>query len=708
MKKLNYLLLFLLTIWISCSQNLSEKAESLLKKPDSMEQAEKQARELAALMSPEEKFELVCGNGMGLRAIPRLGIPEIRFTDASGGVRIGNSERYSKTTALPCPQLLAATWDTTMARQYARAIGEECRGNGTHVLLGPGMNILRNSLCGRNFEYVGEDPYLAGQIIASYVKGLQSTGTAATLKHFIGNEAELMRKGSNSIIQDRALHEVYLPPFQQGIDAGALAVMTSYNQLNGEWAGQNKHLVTDILRNELGFRGLVMTDWNAVWNGVKFADSGVDLEMPNGYALRKDSAQIYGTEQIDRMAEDILKTCIYAGFYETAYTDSSLMDHWAKREAVAYKTNTEGIVLLKNNGILPVNLKSVKGKILVASNNATRLELAGGGSAHVAGYNNKSYLDVLQEELAGENIQFAENPSDHDFRSAGMVLLFCGFPVDGENREHEAVDRPFVLPDNELINRAVSLNKNTILCLQTGGSVQMNWAGKTAAILQAFYGGQTGAKALIDILSGRSCPSGKLPYTWEKRFEDSPAFAYDQAVPYEMRLEESDRIPTSQSDKFFRGKDSVSCCLYDIHYDEGIFVGYRWYDRHKIAVRFPFGHGLSYTSFEYSNLKVTQNGESVLVSFDVKNSGERFGDEVAQVYVSDRQCSVERPEKELKAFERVTVLPGETRRVELRLLPEAFRFWDEEINQWLFEPGEFIIQVGASSQDIRLRKTLKL
>ena len=691
------------------NQKSPEKIKALLHKPSTVEKAQQQAVALVKLMTPAERFKLVGGNDMGTYPVERLGIPAVKFTDASAGVRINKNDYYNKTTAFPCPQLLASTWNTTMAYKFAEAIGEECRSFGIHFLLGPGMNIMRNSLCGRNFEYVGEDPYLAGEMVASYVRGLQSTGTSATLKHFIGNESDFNRRLSNSVISERAIHEIYLPPFKKGVNAGAMAVMTSYNLLNGEWTAENKKLVTDILKKELGYKWLVMADWTSVWNGQKFTQSGVDIEMPTGKAMQRDSTKIIGSKQIDRMAESILKTCIYAGYYDKNYTDSSKIDKWDKRAEIAYQTNLEGIVLLKNKGILPIDPQSVKGTILVAGNNATRLELAGGGSAHVIGYNNTTYLDALKKAFGEKNIIYIENPSNTDLESANKIFLFCGFPYKGKNAEAEGLDRPFILPDNELISRAVSLNSNTIVCLQTGGSVEMIWEGKSAAILQAFYGGQTGAKALTDILTGKVNPSGKLPYTFEKKFTDSPANGYNQITSDKLNIVPVDEILRDNlANIFTTDKNTAKFYTYNVDYTESIFVGYRWYDKKGIDVSFPFGYGLSYTTFAYENLNIEKKGDEVVVSFDLKNVGKVAGDEIAQVYVTDNECSVERPLKELKGFKRVSLKSGETQKVVIKLKSDAFKFWNETSKNWKLESGTFNIKIGNSSRDIRLNKDMTL
>lgn len=352
-------------------------------------EAWEQARELMGLLSPEERFDLVSSGGaFGIAAVPRLSIPAVAFADASAGLRlksVASLGTFEKTTAFPCTLLLASTWSGSLAYEYAHALGEEARAGGVHVILGPGANIYRLSQCGRNFEYLGEDPFLSSVMVENYVKGLQSTGVAATLKHFVGNETEMYRRSANSVIDDRALHEIYLPPFQAGIDAGAKCVMTSYNLLNGEWTGQSREAVEGLLRKELGFEWLCMTDWTATWDGEKIAASGVDLEKPSGKSLEKVRAKLLGSSEIDRMATRILATAIAAGFYEGNFARPEWMSRWAQREFVARKVNEQGIVLLQNNGILPLDAASVKGAILVAGINANREELSARGSGHVEG-----------------------------------------------------------------------------------------------------------------------------------------------------------------------------------------------------------------------------------------------------------------------------------------------------------------------------------
>ncbi|HEY0943951.1 MAG TPA: glycoside hydrolase family 3 C-terminal domain-containing protein [Opitutaceae bacterium] len=692
----------------------SPEVARLLRRPADPADAESQARQLIALMTPEERFDLVSGgNSFGISACPRLGIPPVNFADASSGIRIMKdtpSGEYKQTTAFPATILLASTWSPELAAEYAGAIGEEMRAGNIHVLLGPGANIYRVSLNGRNFEYLGEDPFLSSQLVGSYIRGLQAQGVAGTVKHFLCNETELYRRNSNSIVGERALQEIYLPPFRAAIDNGVWAVMTSYNQFNGEWAGQSATVINGILRGQLGFKWLCMTDWNSVWHGKEIAASGQDLEKPAGSALKRDRDALLGSPEVDRMAASILKTCIAAGFFEPGFHQPALMANWSAREAVARKVNDRGIVLLKNDGILPLDPASpANGDILVLGTNAKRAELSGRGSGHVKGFNTKTYAAAVQAAFPGD-VVVESWPSDAQIRAAKLILFFPGYPLVGAPAESEGNDRPFWTPDDKLIERCTRLNPRTVVCVTAGAGIEMDWAPQAAAILQVYYGGQTAPDALMDILAGKTNPSGKLPFTIEKHFADSPASGYDRR-PFKTSstwpAEQFNQGPALHGILYSKDKKSVS--VYDNAYDEGVFVGYRWYDAKAIEPRFPFGHGLSYTTFEYRNLSIGRPaGGRVRVAFTLTNTGRRAGEEVAQVYVGDVRCSVPRPPRELKAFQRAALAPGESRRIEIELDTAALGFWDETTHGWKVEPGEFEVFVGGSSRDLPLRGKFEL
>jgi len=689
------------------------KYRHLTRKASTPAQAEKQARELLSAMTQEERFALVCGDGaVGLPGFPRLGIPPVVFSDASAGINNNNAavkSRHARTVAYPCLALLAATWDTSLAEAYARSIGEECRSGGTHVLLAPSVNFYRVAVCGRNWEYPGEDPHLAGKMTEAYVKGLQSTGVAATLKVLVGNEIEFHRRGSDSRIDERALNEVYLEPFRTGIQAGAWAIMTAYNQLNGAWCGQDKYTGKTLLRDQLGFQWISMTDWIGTYDGVALTNSGTDLEMPNGWSLKKDRDRVIGGPALDGMVLNVLKTCIYAGFYEPDFKRAELESERAGWEATARKVNHEGIILLKNNGILPLSQTFAGKVILVSGNNAKRDELSGGGSGHVKGYNPKSYGQAIQEHFPNAKVVSTNSPSDEQIKVADLVLLFPGFLLDGKPYEGEGSDRPFILPDDALIARCATLNNKTVVCLTAGGGVQMDWVDQPAAIVHALYGGQTGASALLDVLTGTVNPGGKLPFTIECKLQDSPGAAVTNGVPDTNRPYASAGFPDYVKDSFFTNKEKSEFYVYKIDYQEGVFVGHRWYESKKIPVRFPFGYGLSYTTFAYEGLKVEKTGDhTVCIGFTVKNTGARDGAEIAQVYVSDKVCSVPRPLQELRGFRKIFLKSNESKRVTLPLGEEAFRFWHPVTHQWTVEPGDFEIRVGTSSADIRLKESFEL
>ena len=665
--------------------------------PRTEEDADPKAKEVLSRMTVDEKLAYVGGDkSFFIRALPRLGLREVYMTDATQGVHIRESSgsidlskhQLDRSTAFPCPILLAATWNPDLAYSYAEAVGEECRAGGIGILLGPGFNSYRHSQCGRNFEYFGEDPFLRSRMIEHYVRGVQSTGTIATLKHFVANNTEFYRRKSNSIVDERTLHEIYLPPFKAGIDAGARAVMTSYNLLNGEWCGESKRVISDLLRRDLGFRGLVMTDWWSVHDGVKLAASGQDLEMPRAIALETGKELIasgaVGMNDIDRMVMSILRTYFVMRLDEREPSPEYLA-RFVAHEEIGLRTAGEGIVLLKNDrNILPIGNQA---KAILLTGAYVDTLVAGGGSAEVKGYNRRTMLDELRK-VFGERIRFTISPSEEEIRSADVVLCNVG------TLDSEGWDRPFALPAEQenLVKRCVAQNPHTVVIVTSGSGIRMtDWSDRAKAILYAWYVGQSGNTALAEILAGKTNPSGKLPITIEKDFRDSPGAGY-----------------TPKGEELYSGWNSDGekvHPVYDVRYDEGIFVGYRWYDTKNIKPLFPFGHGLSYTSFAYRDLNISREkaGQPVVsVSFTVKNAGAREGAEVAQVYVQDVECSVPRPVKELKGFRKVSLKPGQQVTIRVDLHASDFSFWNPETRRWQAEPGVFRILVGSSSADVRL------
>jgi beta-glucosidase len=694
---LQFLLVVCLTIIVSCTTTeIPPKTSPVFKPEISFEEATAWADSIVSLLTLEEKISLIGGDrNFFTNAIPRLNIPGVMMTDATQGIHLREGVRrgfkydkvLEKSTAFPCPLLLASTWNKELAGKYAQAVGEECRAGGMPVLLGPGMNMYRISQCGRNFEYFGEDPFLAARMIENYVVGLQNTGIIATLKHFVANNTDYYRRKSNSIMNERALNEIYTVAFKAGIDAGAMAVMTSYNQLNGEWTGESHNVINDLLREQLGFKWFVMTDWTSVYDGVKVITSGQDLEMP----FRKATADVdhlianntVKESDIDRMVTSLLRTLYAAKAFDHTKQDSSFMN-FEKHEQLALETAREGIVLLRNeNNILPV--KSTVKSILVTGEYAW-MYIRGGGAASVQGYNFMVLADAMFNEF-GDRIRSEEFPTDEAVSGADMVVLNIG-TYDSEGR-----DRPFDLPDSieTQILKIAGLNKNTVVVVNSGSGINMSrWYNKVAAIIYAWYPGQNGATAVAEIIAGKVNPSGKLPITIEKDFKDSPGYGY---------IPEGEELYTRRN-----SDEEKTRAVYDVNYKEGIFIGYRWYDKQQIEPLYPFGYGLSYTTFNYNDFalsaKKIKPDQAVEVIFTIENTGKIPGTEIAQIYVHDVKSSIERPVKELKGFEKINLQPGEKKEVRVILDKRDFSFWSPATKQWTVEPGKFEILVGSSSDSI--------
>ena len=675
-------------------------AEPSFKTPVSYDDADRRAGELLAKMTREEKLSIITGsNSFYIRGFPRLGIPDLYLSDATQGVHIRKnlSNGLDKSTAFPCPISLASTWNPGLAYKYAHSIGEECRAGDVAVLLGPGMNIYRVAQCGRSFEYFGEDPFLTARMIERYVTGVLDTGTIPTLKHFVANNTDFHRRTSNSIVDERTLHEIYLPAFKAGVDAGAMAVMTSYNQLNGEWCGQSKYVITDVLRGELGFKWFVMTDWWSVWDAEKIIHSGQDLEMPGEKFLAADADRLVQSgkvsmAEIERMARAIMRTCIAMGLYDRPVKDTYFLQKFPEHQQQALQTAREGIVLLKNDGVLPL-AKAGTDKILVTGLFAEVLA-RGGGSADVEGYDSVTLLAALRATY-GDRVEYVKEPTDDQLKSAKTVVLSTG------TFDSEGWDRPFALPEAEeqRVAHAVALNPRTIVVVNAGGGIQMTgWNDRAAAVVYAWYPGQIGNRALAEILCGDTNPSGKLPISIERRFEDSPAHDY---------------LPAGE--KLYTGWDpdnDMSHRVYPNEYKEGVFVGYRWYEAKQIAPLYAFGHGLSYTKFEYKNATVAPAavaaGARITVDFTITNTGSVAGAEIAQLYVHPVNAPLPRPDKELKGFAKVMLKPGESRDVTIRLTTKDLAYWDVAQHAWNAVPGEYELLVGTASNKILLKTKVTL
>lgn len=719
MRKIYFFITTLLLMLYGTNANAQKVVEPYSFKaftpPISFEQASARADALLSKMSLEDKAEFISGyNLFFIKGFEKYNIPQLYLSDATQGAHIRKelSSLIEKSTAFPSPLALTATWNPQLAHEYAKSIGEECRVGDIAVLLGPGMNIYRQSQNGRNFEYFGEDPFLAARMIENYVVGMQSTGTIATLKHFLCNNTDYCRRMTNSIVSERTLHEIYLPAFQAGVNAGALAVMTSYNKVNGEWAGQSNYVINKLLRGDLGFKGLVMSDWWSTWNPEKTIKSGLDLEMPGPFtpegpelkelgniyvktnALRLLNEKKVSEADMNRMAKNIMTTCISMGLYDRPVKDLTYLSSYPKHAEIALQTAREATVLLRNEkNILPLQPSDNK-ILLVGIGNYVNDIARGGGSAEVEGYDQVSMLKALKNEF-GDRISFKQNPSESDVKNASTVLISIG------TSDSEGYDRPYQLPDsvNNKILTLASLNARTIVIVNAGGGIEMTpWNKKVAGIIFAWYPGQNGHIALAEILSGKTNPSGKLPITLEKKFEDSPGFGYMPA-----------------GEKFYTGWErdmDLKRSLINIEYKEGVLVGYRWYETKKIEPLYHFGYGLSYTTFAYSNLSVStkkfSTTDKIQVEFTLTNTGKVAGDEIAQLYVHDKKASVVRPIKELKSFSRVNLQAGESKRVKMELTAKDFSFYDEKTSKWVAESGDFEILIGCSSNNMILKQSVTL
>lgn len=670
----------------------------------SLEDSQSWAQGILAQMTLEEKCDYVGGEDIFYtKAIERLGIKRVMMSDATAGIHLRDrfheftyQNPIARSTAFPCPLQLAATWNPELAEHFASSVAEEALAAGIGVLLGPGFNIYRHSQCGRNFEYFGEDPFLTSRMIERYVEGAQNTGVVATIKHFVANNTDYFRRKSNSIVDERTLNEIYLPAFKAGVDAGVLAAMTSYNLVNGEWAGQSEYVIKNLLRNHLGFKWLVMTDWWSVFDGVKVAQSGQDLEMPASLATLGLAEKVRNGEveesDVDLMVEHILTTLKSMDLFDLEpRADLATDEKFIARAEVALQTAREGTVLLKNrDGILPLD---GEGELLLIGDFLDS-KAQGGGSARVEGYDTVQLLDALQTTF-GSRIRYEKAPTYDCIQKASTVILSVG------TMDSEGWDRPFELKrfDETFIRKVVELNENVVILVQSGSGIRMTaWAERAAAIVYCWYNGQNGHLALAEILSGKTNPSGKLPISIEREFADSVDPDYVPA---------GEHLYSSWNDEWEAARD-----IYDLPYEEGVFVGYRWYDHKKIEPLFPFGFGLSYTDFKYDSLEVSKHYLSVddvlVVSLTVENSGSRAGAEIVQLYVSDKESSLPRPPKELKGFRKVYLAPGERQTVSFEIRREDFSFWSPHQKDWVAESGEFEIQVGASSRDIRIVETVTL
>ena len=698
----------------------------------SEKEVEREVQELVGKMTLDEKLSMIHGEGFNIAAVERLGIKKINMSDASMGLRITpwpEDKGLEPSTAFPSSILLAATWDQKQVYDYAKAVAEEFRARNIHVLLGPGINIYRYPLCGRNYEDMGEDPFLASSLVVPYINAVTDTRVIPVVKHLVANNSENKRKFSNSVVDERTLREIYFPGFKAAVTKGnTLGLMNAYNLLNGYYCGENEWLLKDVLRDEWGFKGMVISDWSSVWNSDLAAKAGLDIEMPGGKqvfvmspkALKKQLKDGVITEkEIDLKVSNLIRPSIILGLYDDNWQDPSL-NKLEEHAEVALETARKGITLLKNeDNLLPLNPKKVK-KIVVIGPTAMKTPTTGGGSGGVRPENPKSIMDGMLN-VYGNKVEYLEKFDEEKIRKADAVVVCVGlntklvvkdfrtkknketiakeqaeFNKNKVNIEGEGRDRPnFSLPkeQNELISKCTSVNAKTVVMVTAGGAVDVKpWIGKIKGLVWMYYPGQNGSIAAAEVVSGKVNPSGKLPFTFDLNLEDNAAYKNFHLSWKGPKSKKKTGIRTYQ----------------DVNYDEGIFLGYRHYDRIETKPAFPFGYGLSYTTFKYSNIEVRKENETVKVSFTLKNTGKRAGAEIAQVYVGDVKCSVPRPIKELKGFSKVYLKSGEEKQVTIELEKDAFSFWSPVTKKWTLESGDFKILVGSSSDDILLEKTIKM
>ncbi len=647
----------------------------------------------------EEKIRLLGGyKQLAVQPIPRLNLPSIWCSDATSGLRC-----FPGGTAFPAGVVLAATWDPDLIEKVGKAIGEEFRAVGVSVLLGPGVNIYRVPTCGRNFEYMGEDPHLAGKISAAYIRGAQSAGVITTIKHFACNNSDYDRHKTDSVLSERVLREIYLPAFRMAVqEGGSLGLMSAYNPVNGVYASENKHLLTEILREEWGFEGFVISDWDSVYSTVNAVKNGLNLEMPSGKwvsekKVKKAIAQGQLTEaDIEKMLLPLLTTLFKFGVYDRPQIDVQARLHPEEFIQLASETAQNGVVLLKNKGsLLPLTVDQPL-KLVVMGRTVHKTPTGGGGSSYVHRPEALGIFEAVQKEFSQARIDvipFRKNTlsteEENLIKQADAVIFGAGFFT---YEETECLDRAWVLPERqgELIQRVAQLNSKTVVILSSGGGVEtQSWIHKIQACLHAFYLGETGGTVIAKILSGELNPGGKLPFTMAKHWEDFASTANYVKKPDAVKIK---NVMVGQGNPKIRK-------VWKMYYKEGLSIGYRHFDTAKIDPQFPFGFGLSYTRFELSDCNITEQAGLPVVSLTVTNVGNRSGSEVLQCYVHDRESSVYRPEKELKAFRKVHLNPGESTQVMFSLVKADFQFFDETAQQWISESGWFDLFIGTSSKN---------
>ena len=658
-------------------------------------------KELIGKMTLDEKISLLAGADFWhTAAVERLGIPAAMMCDGPNGLRKQDDKadhlginQSIRAVCFPTSSAVAASFDRALAQEIGETLGAECQAEKVSMLLGPGVNIKRSPLCGRNFEYYSEDPYLSTEMAAAYIAGVQSKNVAACMKHFAANNQETRRMNGNSVVDERTLHEIYLASFEGAVKkAKPKSIMCAYNQINGSYGAENDLLNNEILRKTWGFDGFMVTDWGAIKNRVKGLGAGIDLEMPGSPSAQDNCRRVKEAVENSVVSEEELNTAVERLlnwiFWAAENRDDTAAFDYAADYQKAVKAAESCAVLLKNSGVLPL-AKSQKIALIGAFAEKPRYQ--GSGSSHINSYSVPTLRELTKD---CENIRYAkgftltDETADAELETEALtlaadcdaVVVLAGLP---ERFETEGVDRKHMhLPENQnrLIAKLTAQHKNVIVVLHNGSPVEMPWAEDVAAILEMYLGGDGVSEATLTLLYGDANPSGKLAETFPLRLEDNPSYLS------------------------FPGENGVS------EYREGIFVGYRYYDKKKMDVRFPFGHGLSYTTFAYSDFALSadtlQEGDAVEVSFTLTNTGSRAGAEAVQLYICAEGGQVIRPLKELKGFEKVYLQPGESRRVAFVIDKKSLAYYEPRLHDWYAAGGSYAVLIGSSSRDIRLQGKL--
>ena len=724
---------------IACGLFLNAAAASSQVTDKEKVQMEKRIEKLIKKMTLEEKVGLLHGNSkFYVAGVERLGIPEWSLSDGPHGVRAEINRHdwayagwtNDSASYFPTGTAFAAAWNPELAYRRGEVLGEEARWRKKDVLLGPGVNIIRSPLCGRNFEYMSEDPYMNSVLAVAYIKGLQSRDVACSVKHFAVNNQETNRTTVDVECSERALREIYLPAFKAAVqEGGALTVMAAYNKFRGEFCAENNYLVRKILRNEWGFDGVYVTDWGAAHSTVPSMEAGLDLEM--GTLIDKYEDWYYANPLIDAVKSgkvpmslvdekvgDVLRVMIKTNVLDPKKRFGPGSMNTKEHQQATYDAAAEAIVLLKNqNNLLPLDFSSIK-SLAVIGDNATRKHSNGGLSSEIKAVYEVTPLGALRAKWGDKvDIRFAQGyeklstfvegsnngQSSGTFssktqesdallkeavevaRTSDVALLVCGLNHDYDTESFDRLNMDIPYGQVELIQEVVKANPRTIVVMIAGSPLNMAAVDICSpAIVWAWFNGMEGGNALVDVLSGKVNPSGKMPFTTPVSLDQSPAHALGN----------------------FPGRDLK------VNYEEDIWVGYRWFDTKGLPVVYPFGYGLSYTTFDYSNLNTDKEtydqADTIQATFTLTNTGDREGAEVAQLYVSDPVCSVMRPVKELKGFKKVFLKPGESRRITLDIPVSSLAFYSEAQSQFVVEPGEFILQLGASASDIKQKISVEV